>query len=292
MARPSYTVRTVNPFFMLAAASSALFGAADFTGGVAARRAHAPLVTAFSGLSAAALLLIGMPFTHGAPVGADLTWGAFAGICGAIGATLIYKSIALGPVAVASPVFCLVGLAVPVVFGLAVGERPSLLAWSGVGLAVLSIPLVSMAPDSAAPVTRAHVRRTLLVAGAAGIVTGCFLIAMARIHGAAGLWPLILARVTGMAALFAWLVIGRGPLLPPAGIRLTALGAGVLDSAGNLTYWIAVQSVPIALAATLVSLAPATTVLLARFVHGEKWSVPQRVGLALALVAAARISHG
>jgi drug/metabolite transporter (DMT)-like permease len=282
----------VNPSFLVAAASSVLFGTADFTGGVAARRTHAPLITAYSGLGALALLFIGLPFTNGAPGAADLAWGAIAGVCGAVGATLIYVSIAMGPVALASPVFCVIGLAVPVLFGVVMGERPSPIAWAGVALAVCSIPLVSMTPGFTAEAEKARARHTLLVASAAGIVVGGFLIATAHIRGGAGLWPLILARGVGMALLFAWLAARRHPLVPPAGSRRIALGVGVLDSAGNLSYWIAVQTVPIALAATLVSLAPATTVLLARLVHGEKWSMPQRAGLVLALVAGAMISHG
>ena len=47
-----------------------------------------------------------------------------------------------------------------------------------------------------------------------------------------------------------------------------------------------------ALVAAIVSLAPATTVLLARATLGERWSVSQRLGLALALAAGACISLG
>ena len=61
---------------MVAAASSVLFDAADFAGGVSARRVQAPLVSAFSRIGAIALLLIGEP--------------------------LLYESIALGPVSACS----------------------------------------------------------------------------------------------------------------------------------------------------------------------------------------------
>jgi len=84
----------------------------------------------------------------------------------------------------------------------------------------------------------------------------------------------------------------RLPLRPPAGASLVASAAGVLDSAANVAYFIAVRGAPMALVSALVSIAPATTVLLARVFLGERWSVPQRWGLALALAAGACISLG
>ena len=278
--------------YLIGALSSVLFGAGDFAGGLAAKRAPAPLVTCFSGFGALLVLFLGMPFTHGSPTSADLAWGAAAGVCGAAGATLIYLSIALGPVSVASPVFCVIGLAVPVLFGVLVGERPSALAWTGVALAPLSLPLLSWTRVGAGESSRAHVRRTLWVATAAGLVVGWFLICVARIGGGAGLWPLVVARATAMALFFVWFLATRRPLLPPAAARPAAFGAGVLDSSANVAYWFAVQGAPIALIATLVSLAPATTILLARIVLRERWSVPQRAGFALATAAVLCISLG
>jgi drug/metabolite transporter (DMT)-like permease len=84
----------------------------------------------------------------------------------------------------------------------------------------------------------------------------------------------------------------RGPLWPAAAARPVALGAGVLDSGANVAYWLAVQSAPMALASALVSLAPATTVLVARFALGERWSAAQSAGLIVALAAGVCISIG
>jgi drug/metabolite transporter (DMT)-like permease len=282
----------VNPALLLAVLSSILFGSADYAGGIGARRAHAALVTAFSCLGALVVLLAGLPFVHGLATHADLAWGVAAGICGALGATLIYRSLALGPVSIASPVFCLIGLVVPVLFGLLLGERPSVLAWSGVALAVLSFPLLAWTPSDADPVSRAHVRKTLVAATLAGIVVGWFLICVSRIGPHAGLAPLIVARFTAIALFAVWFLARRMPLLPPPAVRPIVLAAGALDSAANVLFWLATQGAPIALTSALVSLAPATTVLLARVLLGERWSVPQRFGLAFALIAGVCISLG
>lgn len=284
--------RHLNPAYLAAGVSSVLFGAGDLSGGIAAKRAPAPVVTCFSGLGALLVLFVGLPFTHGSPTRANLVWGAAAGVCSAAGATLIYRSLALGPAVVASPVFSGIGLCVPVLFGVLIGERPSALAWTGIALVPLTLPLLSWTAEGAGQASRAHVRRTLLVATIAGLVIGWFLICVARIGGGAGLWPLVVARALGMATLAVWLLARGRSIVPAADARPAAFGAGVLDSAANVAYWYAVQMAPIAIVATLVSLAPATTVALARVLLGERWTMPQRFGFALAMVAIGCISLG
>jgi drug/metabolite transporter (DMT)-like permease len=282
----------MNPSYLLAALGSGLFGAADFAGGIAARRAPAPLVTAISGFGALAVLFLGMPFTHGAPTQSDLLWGLAAGACSAAGATLIYKALALGPMSLASPVLCLIGLCIPVVVGVFLGERPSGLAWTGVGLAVVAIPLLSLTGEGPGSYSRAHIRRTLLVSIAAGLVVGWFLVAVARIGGGAGLWPLVIARSTGVVLLFAFIILRRQSIALAPSALPASLGAGALDSSANVAYWFAVQAAPMALVSSLISLAPATTVVLARVTLGERWTMAQGIGLGLALVAGVLISIG
>lgn len=281
----------MNFALLLGVLSSVLFGAGDYAGGRAARHDSAPLVTAFSGLAAVLVLLVGLPFVPGTPSAADLAWAAGAGVCGAGGATLIYRSLAMGPASVASPTFCIIGLTTPVLFGILIGERPSAIAWVGVALAAVSLVPLAWGGGEQAPADRAHVRRTFAVAAAAGGVIGGFLICVARIGAGAGLWPLVVGRLTSITILGAGLVLARRPLVPVAAARRPALVAGALDSSANLLYWFGVQGAPIALMAALVSLAPATTVLLSRALLGERWSAAQKFGLALALFAGVLIAY-
>jgi len=282
----------VNVAYAIAALASSFWGTADFLGGIAARRAPAPLVACFSGLTGLAVLALAMPLLPGAPRGVDLAWGAAAGGCGAAGATLMYRALALGPMSLASPVFSLVGLTVPVLFGLAAGERPSILAWSGVALAAVAIPLLSMTGEGPGHFPRAHVRRTLVVSVAAGLVIGWFLVFVARIGGTAGLLPLAVARGVSMGILGGWyLARGLSPV-PAREARGMALVAGAIDSAANVAFLVAVHRAPLVLVSALVSLAPAVTVLAARVTLGERWTVAQAAGLLLALVAGVCIAAG
>ncbi|MGH7740691.1 MAG: EamA family transporter [Candidatus Eiseniibacteriota bacterium] len=282
----------MNPAYLLAALSSVLFGAGDLGGGIASKRASAPVVACFSGFGALLGMFIALPFVGGHATSADLWWGAAAGACGSASLTLIYRSLALGPVIIASPIFCVIGLLVPVMFGVATGERPSAVAWSGVALGVVAIPLLTLRSEGDQRYSAAHIRTTVLVAALAGIGVGFFLIGLAHIGRDAGLWPLITARLVAIALFVIAFLLTRRPLIPPKGVRTLAFSVGFADAAGNFAYWRAVQLAPISLVATLVSLAPATTVLLARTFLRERWTVPQAVGLAMALVAGVLISHG
>jgi drug/metabolite transporter (DMT)-like permease len=69
------------------------------------------------------------------------------------------------------------------------------------------------------------------------------------------------------------------------GAARTAVGCGVVDMTENELYLIATRHGPLSLVATLASLYPASTVLLARFTLGERLSGSQTLGVACALVA-------
>ncbi len=182
------------------------------------------------------------------------------------------------------------GLSVPVVVGLFRGERPLALAWVGVALAVLALPLLSWSGAGAGARAAARLRRTVLVSIGTGLVVGWFLVFVARIGPRAGLMPLVVGRAVAIVALAGVLLARRVPLRPPAGAALTSSAAGALDSTANVAYFLAVRGAPMALVSAIVSLAPATTVLLARATLGERWSVAQRWGLLLALAAGVCIS--
>jgi drug/metabolite transporter (DMT)-like permease len=120
---------------------------------------------------------------------------------------------------------------------------------------------------------------------ASGVLIGVFLVCLARVKPGASGWPLVAGRGTATVVLFAMLLAGRTPVRPPAATFAPILGAAVTDVTANVLYLLAVQRGPLSLMATLVSLAPATTVVLAQWVLRERLGVTQRWGVALALLA-------
>jgi len=68
------------------------------------------------------------------------------------------------------------------------------------------------------------------------------------------------------------------------------VACGALDMLANALYLIAVREGPLGLVATLASLYPASTVLLARVVLGERLRPVQSIGLACAAAAIVMIT--
>lgn len=281
----------MNPAYGMAVVSSAVFGTADFFGGLAARRASTITVTFASGAAGLISLCVAALFIRGVALPQDYAWGSLGGLCGGLGVALLYRALAIGPVSVAAPVVSLIALSLPIIVGVVLGERPSLLAISGMALAAGSFPLISNTGGPAGP-SDPRARRTMVVSSlASGLLVGGFLVCIGRVSDHAGLAPLFAARMTTVVV-FAVILLVRRETPWPRGVVLPTLAAGVLDSFANVAYFIAVQSGPLAIVGTIVSLAPAATVLLARLVLRERWTLPQRFGLAFAGAAIVCVSLG
>jgi drug/metabolite transporter (DMT)-like permease len=277
---------------LLALASSLFYGSADFLGGLATRRARVLPVVVLSQAAGIAVLAVAMPLLHATPTAADLWWGAAAGITGGVGVALLYHALALGPMSVVAPVTAVCGIAVPVVVGLALGERPGASALAGVLVAVVAIILVSREPAPADGGKRGAISRGVWIALAAGIVIGIFYVCLARTGSRAGLWPLLVARLVSVTFFAASAGIRRESLKPGRSAWPVILAAGVLDMVANVLYLLAVRGGMLSIVTTIASLYPAVTVVLASLVLHERLRAAQVVGLACAGLAVALISAG
>src|SRR5690349_15746427 len=130
--------------YLLAIGSALLYGAADFTGGITARRAGTLPVVIVSQASGLVLVILLLPLLPRAtPARADLLWGAAAGLTGGIGVALLYRALSIGTMAVVAPTTAVCAVAIPVLVSLVLGERPPPLAVAGIALGIASIVLVS-----------------------------------------------------------------------------------------------------------------------------------------------------
>jgi drug/metabolite transporter (DMT)-like permease len=185
-----------------------VFGAADFLGGLAAKRVSAILATAVAALSGFVVLLAAYPLLGGAWSAHDVWWGILSGITGAIAISLLYACLAIGPMSILSPLTAVVSAVVPMIWGLLVtGERFAALGYWALGLALLAVVLVGFVPEKGA--VRPSVRGVVMAIGS-GIAIGGFYITIDQTSDESGVVPLILNRGVNAAIMFSVLGVLAG----------------------------------------------------------------------------------
>jgi uncharacterized membrane protein len=271
---------------ILATACAIVYGTADFFGGLATRRSKVFSVVALSQLAGLVLIVVLLPLLPGQFSDRALLWGLASGVAGAAGLVLFYRALATGVMSVVAPTTAVTSAALPVVYGLATGERPQPMALVGIVLALGSVLLVSQ--DRSAK--KSGSMGAVLIALAAGAGFGGFFILLAEAPDGAGLWPLLGARLSSVTLVVLLALALRRTLKPGGGSLRIIVAAGVLDMAANVLYLMAKQEGLLSLVAVLVSLYPASTLLLARQVLGERLHAIQVAGVACALGAVALIA--
>jgi drug/metabolite transporter (DMT)-like permease len=279
---------------LLALSSAVLIGGADFIGGMTSRTANGVRVAAFAALAGLPFALA-LSIAYGAEhVGrADVIWSLLGGVAAAVGIGCFYTAMGRGLISVVAPVAAVTGAVVPVVFALARGERPGVVAVVGLLIALVAVAIVSVAPaeqhDDAGLLDGTVIALSL----ASGLFFGLFYIAFSQVSEDAGLWPVTLERVAASTVLIL-LALGltRGPIEGVRRVLPYVLAIGALELAATVPLLLALQRGPLAIASVLASLYPVTTVLLAGFVLRERLSRLQYIGVVCALVAVALVSSG
>jgi len=261
-------------------ASAASWGAGDFSGGLAARRADLYAVLLVSQtVGAVSLAVLAVARAEPGPSPSMLGWGSAAGLMGAVGIAALYRALAIGRMGMAAPVTALVAAALPVLFASFSEGLPSPMQFVGFGLGLSGVWLISR-PEGATGRPEG-----LGLALLSGIGFGTFFIFIGQVRAPAVFWPLTAAKGVSLLLVLAVargagrLRLPKGPLPPLAGL------AGVLDAGGNAFFVLAEQAGRLDVASILASLYPAATVFLAHLILGERVSRMQAVGIATALVA-------
>ncbi len=275
------------PIF-LAGLSALMYGAGDFCGGLGTRKSSIFSVLVISQLIGA-LMAVGasLILRESLPGGWDLAWGSVAGVCGTVGLAALYTALATTLVAVASPVAAVTGAVIPVLFGLALGERPGVFSWIGIALAIPAIALLTSGPAGARK--EGLVRRAALLGAAAGLGFGLFFIAISRTSHGSGLWPLVSARLSTILIVVFMAILRRRSLRPEGGLPIILL-SGVLDMGANIAFLMAARTGMLSTVTVVCSLYPGPTVLLACLVLRERLTAARVAGLALALAGVAFLS--
>src|SRR5215469_4194818 len=262
---------------VLGLAAALLYGSSDFGGGVASRRFGSLPVTVIGSAVATVLAWATLGVVGGpGPTVRAVAWGLGSGLAGGIGTLVLYRGLARGQMSVVGPVSAVGAAVVPVAAGVALGERPGLVAIAGV---LVSLPAIVLVAASG------PIRGGLLDGLVAGLAFGILFVGLAQAGRNAGLWPVASEQTGALLVTLAVAVKSRQPLRIPLRAAGLPVFAGASGMAATLAYFYATHFSMLAIAAVLVSLYPGVTVLLARVLLHERFSPVQRAGLGLCTLA-------
>ncbi len=269
--------------------SSALYGSADFAGGMAVRRNGSTFGVVFVTQLVGLVVIVAVaPISGAAHVTAsDFGWGAAAGLCGGLGLALFYRALALGTMSIVSPVTGVVSAAVPVCVGLLLGERPSLAAAAGIALTIAAVAMFGGGGSGRSIATTTRALGPAILAGAG---FGGFFSLLSEAHHGSGLWPIVAARAAACLLYVGGSQVRRAPLRVSAAALTITIAAGFGDVLANAVFLTASRHGDLAIVGVIGALYPASTLVLARVVLDERLVLHQRVALAVAAAAVVLIA--
>ena len=274
---------------LLALAGSLAYGAADFLGGVAARRAHVLRVVVIAAPASLVVELLLWPAVGADFASSAIAWGAASGGASAAAFALLYRTLAIGPMSVLSPVTALVSAALPVSVGLISGEDLTGLAVGGMVLALSAVVLVSGGSD----ISDARPSQTALaLAFGAGAAIALQLVCLDQAPDDSGVAPLLVGRTVSSVVVLGTAFALRARLGAARPSLPASAAAGGLDSLANFAFLLAVRDGDLAVVAVITALYPAGTVLLARMLLAERIGHTQLAGLGLAAVSVSLLALG
>lgn len=275
------------------------YGAADFFGGLAARRSSTILVTA--GVAIVGLIgIAGAAIFIPAVSSADAwSYGFASGVAGAIGIGLLYGSLAIGPMSILSPATAFISAIVPVSVGLASGEGSGPSFFIALALALVAVVLVGFVPEKGAVRPRPL---GLIMAAGSGTFIGLTIVLIDLSPADSGVIPLVANRIASstllLLAIGAVVVMRIARSMTPRLPGLAEIGrlwpiviaAGIFDVAANIAVIYGLRLGDLSVVSVLVALYPAGTILLASVVLRERIALIQWFGLGLALAASALLA--
>ena len=308
---------------LIALASAVAWGGGDFCGGLGVRAAGGSTSAALRfvvlahALSLVVLLAIlarlrGPLQLDSMHWGAPAVWAVAGGMAGGLGLVAFYIALSRGAMGAAAALSGLLAAAIPAVVSSVLEGAPRMLTLAGFAMAAIAIWMIA-AGDS--PENTDNSGTTLALAALGGVGFGLYYVALRFANPLGLVVPMALARsgslLVCLPLLGAMVLGGRAskkqilPLRAAQGqedkpkkswLRWTVvgwvLGAGLLDTGGNMLFVAATRLGRLDVAAVLGSLYPAATILLAAWHLHERPTRRQLVGMAAALAAVVMITVG
>jgi len=314
----------------LAFLASVGWGCSDFLGGLRTR--SLPVRAVAGGMFAGGLLTAVLAVVvRGAayPGSGFLVAGVIAGVSSLVAVTSLYKALAIGSMSIVAPINAAYPI-VPVIYGLAQGERPSATQLAGMALVVGGVIVASYVresvgagrsaaqADGAAPTgdrlsfvpapdigiglapqpshgSAARPPRlfaSLVLAVIATLASGCVLTALSSAAETDPYWGLIVVRAVALAGMGVVVAVTRSSLgVRPAQVPLL-LGIGALDTIATGFFAVATTHGYLSVVSVIAALFPLGTMALAAVFLSERLRPYQYGGVAAALTGVALVALG
>ena len=274
----------------LALAAGASWGGSCFLSGSQTRRTSLWTVIVFSQLAGLSLMAV-IVLARGRALPDEVLLPALAaGVLSVVSIAASYQALAIGVMCIIGPIISL-SVAVPVVVGLAAGERPSALQLAGIAIALGGVVLASREKSAGSchqSTSRASVGYAVLTA----VVWGVVMVLYAKGGETDASWTVLLSRSTSTVILGLGFLIARPALKLTRAAAAPILAIGLFEVAGNQLFAVAATLGFLSIASVLSSIYPIFVIALAYVFLHERLSRTQQVGVAVALAGVALIAAG
>src|SRR3954454_15307378 len=278
---------------VLALASSLSWGLSDFVGGFQSRRQ--PLLAIMVVSQGFALVVLVVAVAGGAATEHDAAgtlWAAGSGMSGVLALTAFYRALAIGTMSIVAPLSA-TGAAVPVLVGLASGERPAAIQLVGIVLAMAGGLVAGREAGEPDAEARRTGRAAMALALVAALGFGTFFVGIDQAEQSADpVWALLAPRGPEVLLLIAIFALSPATLSSGRAAYGALAAVGFFDLRANLMFVLAAGRGLLSVVGVLGALYPAVTVLLARAVVGERLTRTQDAGVLVTLAGVAAMAAG
>jgi drug/metabolite transporter (DMT)-like permease len=274
----------------LALLASIAWGFGDFIGGSKSRVLPVLVVLVCSQLvGLVCIAAIAVVAQESPPGSREIAMAALSAVAGTAGLVCFFRAIAIGTMSLVVPIAATASI-VPVVVGIATGDRPSAVQLAGMVVALAGAVMASREPGTAEQPAR--LASGVLLAALSAVFIGFFFLTIDVASDGGAIWASLVNRITSVSLLLVAALIVR-PRLSAARPHAGALAlAGTLDVSANLLFAAATTVGLVSLVSVAGSLYPILTVLLARFVLREQVHRIQEAGVVTALCGIILIAAG
>ncbi|MFM2072748.1 MAG: hypothetical protein RLZZ623_3012 [Actinomycetota bacterium] len=265
-----------------------LLGASDFWAARSARTAPSISVTRTVVAVTSVVAPFVVVFVKFDVIVRDLVIGGCAGLAMTTGLALLYRGYSVARMGVVAPMSSVLLAAVPVLYDLLRGHRPSALGAAGMTIGLVALVLTSYHPGGTGSVSLGA-----MLGIASGVAFGVAFTLMGEVSKASGLLPVVAQRWVGFCLLALMSLRGSEPFFVTTRIeRRAAVAAGLFGVVAIASLQIAFQngaSGPVSVAAS--QFATVAVILSVLFNH-ERMRWWQGLGVAATAVGVSLMALG